>query len=391
MGVWSFEAAEIADREDLESRPIYRTPAIEAFLHSEKSTKRIISGLKGTGKTLFLKVISHHYRRLGGVTLIPKNQLTERLYSIDYDFSGEKAKAWASNERWKHVWRTVLSVLVLKAVGQAVPPQLQTIFPDTLGLSVAGHLSAAIRSRAVSLEKFQQLFPEILDSPIQSITQPVALFLDNIDEAFARHSGYDLYLDSVQPQRQLGAHSYRLWLSGQIGFVLALRELSARNEHLKLFGTVRSEAIRDNPTPTAFNAQAMVLDLSYSPSELRSIFEIKLQALRETSPQSFSRPSERDLIKAFFLFDEIKHTSVKANGDAYSEDTFDYLRRHTRGRPRELDFIGYGLEMIRPELRTPDRVRELVRDLSQKFFGFARNEAVPFWDTRLDRLLEKVP
>ena len=392
MGVWSFEAADITDSEDLQSHPIYRTPAIDAFLHSEKSEKRIISGLKGTGKTLFLKVISQHYRRLGGVTLIPKNQLTERLYSIDYDFSGDKAKAWASSERWKHVWRTVLFVLVLKAVGQKISPDLLTIFPSELGLSIGAHLSAAIRNRVVDNWRFQELFPKTLDSPIQAITQPVALFLDNIDEAMARHSGHDLYRNSIEPQRQLGSHSYEIWLSAQIGFVLALREITTRNAHLKLFGTVRGEAIRDNPTATAFNLQAMVLDLRYTPAELRGIFETKLRKLLADSPQSFPRRSEPNPIRAFFPLDRIEHPSVTAGEDhPYSEDIFDYLRRHTRGRPRELDFIGYGLQMIPPSLRTPERIRELVRDLSHQFFGFARNEAVPFWDPRLEKLVDKIP
>jgi len=392
MGVWSFEAAEITNTKDLESRPIYHTPAIEEFLRFEKSQKRIISGLKGTGKTLFLKLISHHYRRIGGITCIPTSELTERLYSIDYDFSGDKAKTWASHERWKHVWRTVLSVLVLKSVKQEIPTEFLEIFPEGLGLSIGAHLSAAIRSRTVNYPKFQLLFPETLDAAIQGITQPVALFVDNIDEALARHSGYDLYRDSVEPQKQSGAHSYELWLSAQIGFLLAVRELSARNAHLKLFGTVRAEAIRDNPTPTAFNLQAMVLDLRYTPAELRGILETKLHRLQETSRQFFTRPTEKDLIRAFFPFDTIEHESViDAEGRPYCEEIFDYLRRHTRGRPRELDFIGYGLQMIPPDFRTPEKVRELVRALSHRFFLYARNEAVPVWDPRLDTLLNKIP
>lgn len=392
MGVWSFEAAEINDTDDLESRPIYRTLAIDEFLGFDKSQKRIISGLKGAGKTLFLKLISHHYRHLGGVILIPATELTERLYSIDFDFSADKAKAWASHERWKHIWRTVLSIVVLKAVKRELTTRLLEIFPESLGLSIGAHLSAAIQSREVNTPKFQELFPKELDSAIQGINQPVALFLDNIDEALARHSGYDLFRESIEHERQSGTHSYELWLSAQIGFVLAARELTQRNAHLKLYGTVRAEAIRDNPTPTAFNIQAMVLDLRYSAAELRGIFETKLLRLRETSPQFFPRPSEANAINAFFQCDTIEHIKVNnADGSPYSEDIFDYLRRHTRGRPRELDFIGDRLQQIPPESRSNEKIREIVRDLSSHFYGFAKNEAVPFWEPRLDILLDKIP
>lgn len=392
MSVWSFEAAEITDVEDFESRPIYHTPAIQEFLGFQRSQVRIISGLKGTGKTLFLKLISHHYRRLGGVTLIPTTELTERLYSIDYDFSGDRARAWASHERWKHVWRTVLSVVALKAIRHDLPTELLEIFPRKLGLSIGAHLSAGIRNRAVNTAAFQEYFPAHLDAAIQGIAQPVALFIDNIDEALARHVGYDLYRDSLVRQPQSGAHSYQLWLAAQLGFVLAARELTSRNAHLKLYGTIRAEAIRDNPTPTAFNVQAMILDLHYTPDELRGIFATKLGRLRETSGQAFPRPTESDPIKAFFPFDTIAHPTVtNADGAPYLEDTFDYLRRHTRGRPRELDFIGQQIQMISPSARTADKIRELVRDLSHQFFTFARNEAVPFWDPRLDDLLVQLP
>lgn len=390
MSVWSFEAGDITDR-DLGTCPIYRTPAIDEFLYFERSQKRIISGLKGTGKTLFLKLISKHYRELGGFTLIPATQLTERLYSIDYDFSSDKARAWASHERWKHVWRTVLSVVILKAVKKHIPSSILDIFPESLELSIGGHLSAAIKSREVNDPKFQELFPGMLDSSIQGINQPVALFLDNIDEAFARHSGHDLYIYSTKPQPQLGTHLYDIWIAAQLGFILTIRELSDRNDHLKLFGTVRTEAIRDNPTPTAFNIQAMVLDLSYTPLELRGIFHTKLEKLLSISKDYFPHPSESDPIKAFFPSDTIEHpTVIKDNGETYREDIFDYLRRHTRGRPRELDFIGYGLQMIPPGLRDLESIRELVRDLSQKFFQYAKNEAVPFWDRRLDTLLDNI-
>ncbi len=391
MNVWNFEAAEIIDGQDLESCPIYRTPDIDEFLGGERSKKRIISGLKGTGKTLFLKMISYQYRHLGGVTLIPTTELTERLYSIDYDFSDKKARSWSSHERWKHVWRTVLSVVVLKAIRHSFPSEILEIFPDNLGISIGAHLSAAIQSREIDTSRFQELFSKMLDAAIQAINQPVALFVDNIDEAFARHSGYDLHRDAIDRQSQSGSHSYELWLSAQIGFMLAVRELTTRNAHLKLFGTVRSEAIRDNPTSTAFNMQSLVLDLRYNANELRGIFEAKLHRLREIDTKSFSRPEEPDPIKAFFPFDTIEHKIVSQSADQpYLEDVFDYIRRHTRGRPRELDFIGHDLHMTPQEARTPDRVRELVRDRSSKFFGFSKNEAVPFWDPLLDDLANKI-
>jgi hypothetical protein len=397
MSVWSFEAAYITDTKDLESCPIYLTPEISAFLRSpdERSQLRVIGGLKGTGKTLFLKLISHHYRQLGGVTLIPKEPLTERLYSIEYDFSKDRAQTWASPERWDHIWRTVLSTVILKAVKHSLPSEVLEIFPsDKCGLSIGGHLSEAIRSRAANAIASQSLFSDYLDDPIQNISGPVALFLDNIDEALGKHVGIELLRSSTRGQSQSGTHSYELWVAAQIGFIIAVHELTSRNAHLKIYGTVRAEALRDNRSPTAFNEQATVLDLHYTPEELRGIFAKKLEQLRKLSPESFraTPDAEADPVKAFLPAGKIKHPEVTtADGVPYEEDAFCYLRRHTRGRPRELDYLGQEIQMIPPEQRTHDAVRKVVEHLSRKFFEFARNEAVPFWNPRLDELLAKLP
>ncbi len=215
--------------------------------------------------------------------------------------------------------------------------------------------------------------------------------MDNIDDALARHAGNDLYLGPSQVGPQTGARAYGIWLAGQLGFVLAVRELTAINSHLKLFGTVRSEAIRENSTATAFNAKAMILEMHYTPAQLRGIFAAKLERLHQSSSDSFARPRLQDRIHAFFPGEFIEHETVKDSlGNGLEEDIFEYLRRHTRGRPRELDFIGQELQMIPPQCRTPERIRDVIRALSTDFFKFARNEAVPHWNPDLDVILRQV-
>jgi hypothetical protein len=393
VDVWGFDAAALAETDDIDGRPVYKTSDIEAFLNFERSDRRVIAGLKGTGKTLFLKLTSHHYRRSlsHGFTLIPAEQLTERLYSVDHDFSAEKATVWGSPERWKHVWRTVLSVVVLKALRAPIAPEVIDLFPGHLGFSIGAHLSVAVKSRAVATQRFQELFSDHLDAGVQAISHGVAVFVDNIDEALARHAGRALEQHIVDPRPQSGTHSYDIWRSAQIGFLLATRELTDRNSHLKIYGTVRTEAIRDNPEPTAFNLGAYILDLGYSSTELRHIFSTKLKALKALRPDAFARPDVADPISAFFPFDQITHPTVEGpSGTPLTEGVFEYLRRHTRGRPRELDFLGRHLDKIPPQDRSEKNVRDVVRTLSAQFFDFARNEAVPFWDSRIDDLLALV-
>lgn len=392
MSVWTYEATMITDAADLVRLPIYHTPSISSFLNFDKSQVRIISGLKGTGKTLFLKLASHHYRRLGGVVTIPTNELTERLFSIDHDFSSHNFARWTSHETWKHIWRSVISIVALKSINISLPKEVLNHFPESLELSIGSHLSAAIKSRVLRTSEFQTIYSESIDPALLAIDRSVAIFIDNIDEAFARHSGLDLKQYSQGGKFQTGHHSYDLWVAAQIGFMQAVRELSARNAHLKVFGTIRAEAIRDDQTSTAFNVESLILDLRYSQSELRGIFAAKLQWLLDNYKKEFSRPEEVDPINAFFNFDNLDHpTVVSDDGHSYCEPIFDYLRRHTRGRPRELDFLGKAIQSIKPTDRTPDNIRNLVRDLSFRFFQFAKNEAVPYWDNDLDLLLSQIP
>jgi hypothetical protein len=162
MSVWNFEAADIRDVDDLLSTPIYHTPAIDEFLAQDRSQQRILSGLKGTGKTLFLKLVSQRYRQGGGVTCVPATELTEKLYSIDHDFSSDTARYWSSHEVWMYVWRTVLAVVALKASKQELPRSISEMFPDSLELSVAAHLSVAMRTRAAHWHESQVAFSGIL-------------------------------------------------------------------------------------------------------------------------------------------------------------------------------------------------------------------------------------
>ena len=267
------------------------------------------------------------------------------------------------------------------------------LFPENLGTSVGAHLSRALHARAGGHRFLHELFATRLDAEIQRINQPVAVFIDNIEDAVGRHSGIDLLNYEIQAHTQSGAHSYDIWLAAQIGFISAVRELSARNAHVKIFGTVRSEAIRDNCTSTAFNVQAMLLDLRYTPADLRGIFETKLNDLRQTSPMLFRDRLQGNPITAFLGTAWIEHRSVvDAEGKPLKEDIFEYLRRHTRGRPRELDLrLGHGLQMIEPGARTTQAVRDLVLEMSYDFFKYAKNESLPYWQPSLDVLLQKIP
>ncbi len=114
--------------------------------------------------------------------------------------------------------------------------------------------------------------------------------------------------------------------------------------------------------------------------------------LRGTFPDAFRDQTNDNPIPAFLGTATLDHsTVVDVNGRPYQEDVFEYLRRHTRGRPRELDLLGHELQMIPANWRTPEAIRDLVQGLSHRFFKFAKNEAVPFWDPMLDDLLHRVP
>lgn len=381
MRHWAIDANEFRLGEDFSKFPLYRNSKVDEYLNIDSADRFIIYAPKGLGKTLLLKMKSWKYRneKKDSVVCFPEDQLCEKLLTQDYSLSREDLDQFRDSEQWMTVWRIALSVAILKRLKIKLPDEVEKVFGDE-SFSVSSHLQKVISNRR-GLSQFGQMFWDHLEHRLRLITQPIALFLDNADEAFQRHTGERLREHETLQNMRLGFLSDGVWKKAQIGLIGTAIELNQLNRHIKVFTAIRYEAVQSYDLSTKHNLSTWCTDLKYSRSDLRKIFERKLALMKQDDLNTFKNPDDEDLVSGFLGHAKCEHQRVRdINGKPLVEDVFDAILRHTRSRPRELEDIGETIELLIPSAdRNEERVRELVNNKSNEFFGFAQGEALPYW------------
>ncbi len=106
----------------------------------------------------------------------------------------------------------------------------------------------------------------------------------------------------------------------QGGLLEAAWDCSSANAHIKVFGTIRDEAYANYDSAIKANVRGAILSLRYAPADLRKMID-KLAGVYEGASD-------------FASF--VHHSTVRNTRAGIVEDSFDYLSRHTVGRPRDL-------------------------------------------------------
>ncbi|MBN1243830.1 MAG: hypothetical protein JXA15_14100, partial [Spirochaetales bacterium] len=215
----------------------------------------------------------------------------------------------------------------------------------------------------------------------RAVTAPIAIFIDNIDEYFNKH------LDPAASESVAGALEPELWYTAQMGLVLSFFNLHKFNHHVKLFASIRKEAIARYKRDLVLFQQVgeRVLELRYSALELERIF---INNLRREPRERFVLPAlaEKDPLTAWFGFSVIKHKQVKCD-----EDVFQYIARHTLSRPRDFMQMGKALSRLAPEERSQESVRTVVQETSADIVGTYLSEVRPHVESLdMPRLLSLV-
>ncbi|KAA0250591.1 MAG: hypothetical protein EDX89_22585 [Acidobacteria bacterium] len=400
LTVWATNASLVKDSDEFETVPFHQTSATREFLEGRTSHKLFVSGLKGIGKTLLLKKKSSEARRgAEGLIFLPANELVEKLSPFVHSMSNADLSDLGTATGWRRVWQLTLASALLKRARSAadastVPPlpdPLQTVFPDRENYSVSYHLDRLLflgpRERRLVLE--EHATP--VATQLRHVRHGLWLFVDAVDDCAYSHVGPDLQGYEAGTKTQLGFLSPDIWHAVQVGFVQAAIDLHELQPHVKIFGALRQEAIDASHFPDRQNLETYLLPLQYSLSDLKGIFRTKLEALRKSEPEAFFAPTDPNVVRGFFGFTHVPHSYVTdSRHHPVQEDVLEYIVRHSRGRPRELDMVGDSLQALASRPRSPDEVRRAVREKSGKFFGFAKDERVPYWSPDLESLLNEI-
>lgn len=315
--VWASDANQI-DIQTID-QVTFKNALVRGFV--EEDRRCFISGAKGCGKTLLLTckraLISKRYLsddnqdRAGAVTLIPEGRpyldLMSDLSTVAQstaDFMGELGHA-------KRLWSTALRLSVVShhptvslspGARQALPPRLRAwaehdkVEPTVVAKEL---LSFGI----TRLHRLLDLLELHLEHAIRSAHSGTFIFIDKIDQA-------------------LRGVSRKAWVAMQAGLIEAAWDLMNTNAHVKVYATIREEAFSSYESDIKANLFGATTNIRYTKTDLYEMLN-RLTGFYEGLP-----------LKDFVNVDVV--TSPRSR---QSEGSFDFLHRHTLGRPRDLVIV----------------------------------------------------
>ena len=389
---WRLDAWEYGDVSKVQ---FVENPEVRRFLG--KSRYSLIVAPKGVGKTLLLQYKSKQLRETtveGRSVFLPKTDLCEKFATWAVAFSKEKVAMLSHRDTWRLLWSASIAISVLYRT--ATEPFAQSIAKM---LGVEGELARNPESRRPLLVKevlarlldtrpseYRMLYSSDLESRLSRLEVNAYVFLDGVDEAFQRHTASEnipVNDERTTASFQEGVFSANIWLNSQLGLLGAIRDLQHRSRNLRIFATLRQEAFEANRGALELQERDLCFQLPNDKEQTREIFEANVAATR---PDDLVDQDAKDPFVRFLGMREISWPS----GDGSKEHVFDYVYRHTFGRPREALAIGSALLRIPPKKRSESKIRETIRDCGAQLLRWYKQEMIPAWDERYDALLAHI-
>ncbi len=365
---------------------IFSNYTIKKYLEiGAHDTALFLVGAKGTGKSTLLRQKSFLYRNslaLKGKHPESSDELVERLVLNHGLVSKKDLLKFKGLDIWCEIWNYVLSIVVLKTYGlDRFPKAIQT-FHKSYNISTI--LSEIMLDRK-NIYNLLKLLPALKDELIK-IQSGISFFIDSIDLAFSDILINSYSLDYPSSEGQLSA--LELWSNSQIGFIDAAYTLNRLNSHIKIYSTIRIEAIKLSKSHHLINYQSYMTTLQYSKKEIQEILEIHIKNAFDDKIEGANLDF---YLKKLFGFNEIPHPFAKStvSESITRERIFDYLYRHTYGRPREIIFLfrmlyDKVLSHIEYKSQSQDEkfslIRQVVNDASYELFEMYRSEIVPLFE-----------
>jgi hypothetical protein len=195
------------------------------------------------------------------------------------------------------------------------------------------------------------VFKEILGYSLKEINRLIHRVANFLEQKFRQiHSGTFFFIDKVdQGIRNLPRPA---WILIQAGLIEAAWDAMNANGHVKIYASIRQEAFSNYESDIKTNLYGATTILQYSDQELQHLLD-QLTKCYEGGKT----------FKEFIQLDVVRHPwRVRA------EDSFQYLRRHTLGRPRDLVIVASQLSRKQQELNE-GLYRTLVQETTGTMLG----------------------
>ncbi len=323
---------------------VVKTSGVEDFM---QTNKLILVAPKGYGKTLLLKL---KYKKLKkeneSIIFIPYNTPLDS-FDLPLGVPYKNLNLLEDKGIWEYLWEIALgtSIILNNALHENEDGSLEDFKEEIMDLKLVEykkHTEKIIEKilNNENLSAFQKtlinpsyilrtlLFQDDLQNNVihleklsgniyqycLSIKRPIYTFIDRIDQAFEKFS-------------------YPLWQKSQLGLIQAIFALTSSTRQIKIFTSIRKEALANQSNVLNANFQTIISELSYSESELKQIFHNAIKYYEDINSE--------EPIKKFVHMDEVQN----AWSPAYKEDLFRYIYRHTFQRPRDFIAIGKNIHL----------------------------------------------
>jgi serine/threonine protein kinase/class 3 adenylate cyclase len=320
---WASDANQIDIRalEDI----TFKNSVVHEFLDS--GNKHFVSGSKGLGKTLLLTykrfLLSEQYQT-GAVKFVPEGRPYLDMMGDLPSMSQAGIDLMTALDRCKRIWGFGFRLSAVShhpaLISKADNEDLQR-FPRRLRALLEGRQAepTMVVKELLSLSVGQ----------INRVIDETENFLEHKIRSF--HSGMYMFVDKLdQALRQLPREA---WVHMQAGMIEAAWDLMNTNRHIKIFATIREEAFASYQSDIKTNLFGATSTLRYSKHDLRELLE-KLTFFYEQLP-----------LRDFVILDVVSTTR-----GIQSEAAFDFMARHTLGRPRDLVIVASEISRHRRSL-----------------------------------------
>lgn len=333
---WATDANQI-DIGDLE-RVLFRNDVIDSFLQGTQ--RYFVSATKGFGKTLLLTCKRQALTRSSAaseqrVVMVPEGRPYLDFMSELRSLSAKYEQPLSSVSFTKRIWSAAIRIAAIShhpGVLHEFESAEIAEFPERIQHWLAG---AKIQPTVV--------FKELTALSVGELNHLIDATENFLDQKLRQiHGGLYFFVDKVdQALRHLSRDA---WVAIQAGLIEAAWETMNANSHIKVYASIRQEAFSNYESDIKANLFAATTDLRYSEEELRALID-QLARCYEGS-QSFAD---------FLGLNVVRHARRPA-----PEDSFQYMRRHTCGRPRDLVAIAAELSSKRSSLNEK-RLRDVVQ------------------------------
>ncbi|MEO1050410.1 MAG: hypothetical protein AAFX87_07280 [Bacteroidota bacterium] len=304
---------------------IFENQSIRSFLTNTK--KFFVAANKGMGKTLLLSFKRYLlYKNYASgsqgskVKFIPSNSPFLDYMGDLPDLSKEYHQYLSNLKHAKQIWNISLKISILSHINfDLAKHEIGQI--DKIPKPISSWILEEDEIPPSNI--LQQLLVHFTPSQISKHLDQYNNFLDTIIRRL--HTGIFIFIDKVD--QAIKSFPKQAWIIMQAGLIEAAWDIVNSNPHIKIYATVRQEAFSNYHSDIKSNLIGSTTIIDYKRSELAQIMD-KLSQYYE-GKTTFQR------------FTGIEKIKSPLSGEV--EDSFDYVLRHTIGRPRDLVIISSNL------------------------------------------------